>query len=214
VRDIAPEAGYGGVWESEMLLFYAVIKPFAPRQILESGRGRGKSTSILARCFSDSQIISVELDTTGANAAAAVEKLRRYPNVSLLTGDSGTILPQHLKQGDAVLIDGPKDFNAVVLALKLLQTKKPCIVFMHDFPASSAARKFVVRHWPTAFFSDDSAFASLRSIDDERDPLLEKRVRRYGTFACLPGELPEPALRLRFKLLLARIASHFRSSQS
>ena len=42
VRDIAPEAGYGGVWESEMLLFYAAVKSFAPRQILESGRGRAK----------------------------------------------------------------------------------------------------------------------------------------------------------------------------
>src|SRR6476646_12222721 len=104
-RDIAPEAGYGGVWESEMLFFYAAVKPFAPRQILESGRGRGKSTSILARCFPDAQIISVELDPTGENAAAAIDKLRQYPNVSLLTGDSGTILPQHLKEGDAVLID-------------------------------------------------------------------------------------------------------------
>src|SRR4051794_32591679 len=83
VRDIAPEAGYGGVWESEMLLFYAAVKPFAPRQILESGRGRGKSTSILARCFPDAQIISVELDPSGANAAAALEKLKGYPNVTL-----------------------------------------------------------------------------------------------------------------------------------
>jgi len=113
-----------------------------------------------------------------------------------------------------VLIDGPKDFNAVVLAVKLLQTKKPCVVFMHDFPANSAARKFVAEHWPTAFLSDDSAFASFRSLDDERDPLLGKRVRGYGTFACLPGEFPEPAFRLRFKLLLARIASHFSGSKS
>src|SRR4051794_39775317 len=86
LSDVEPEAGFGGVWESEMLLFYAAVKPYAPRQILESGRGRGKSTSILARCFPDAQIISVELDPSGANATAAVEKLTRYPNVTLITG--------------------------------------------------------------------------------------------------------------------------------
>jgi len=51
IQKIPPEAGFGGIWESEMLLFYAAIKTFAPKQILESGHARGKSTLILARCF-------------------------------------------------------------------------------------------------------------------------------------------------------------------
>lgn len=205
VRDIAPEAGYGGVWESEMLLFYAAVKPFAPQQILESGRGRAKSTCILACCFPAAEIISVELNPAAENAAAALEKLGRYSNVTLISGDSADILPQRLQKGDAVLIDGPKDFNAISLALQLLRTGNPCTVFMHDFPANTAPRKFVERHWPTAFFSDDPDFASFRSLDDERDPLLEKRTRGYGTFACLPRELPAPYWRLRLALLIARL---------
>ena len=205
VRDIAPEAGYGGVWESEMLLFYAAVKPFAPKQILESGRGRGKSTNILACCFPAADIISVELNPEAANAAAAREKLERYSNVTLISGDSADVLPERIQEGDAVLIDGPKDFNAISLALQLLKTGKPCAVFMHDFPAGTAPRKFVARHWPTAFFSDDPLFASFRSLDDERDPLLEKRTRGYGTFACLPRELPKPYWRLRLALFLARL---------
>jgi predicted O-methyltransferase YrrM len=214
VRDIVPEAGFGGVWESEMLLFYAAVKPFAPRQILESGRGRGKSTCILACCFPAAEIISVELNPAASNAAAAREKLERYSNVTLISGDSADVLPERLQQGDAVLIDGPKDFNAISLALQLLKTGKPCTVFMHDFPANTAPRKFVAQHWPAAFFSDDPTFESFRSLDDERDPLLDKRVRRYGTFACLPRELPRPASRLRFDLLLARVASHLTSGRS
>jgi len=51
IGSIPPEAGFGGIWESEMFLFYAAVKPFAPKQILESGRARGKITLILARCF-------------------------------------------------------------------------------------------------------------------------------------------------------------------
>ena len=205
IAGIPPEAGFGGVWESEMLLFYVAAKPFAPRQILESGRGRGKSTCILARCFPEAQIISVELTDDTPNAIAAAEKLKPFPNVKLLSGDSHRVLPDHLQMGDAVLIDGPKDFNAVVLALEVLQTGKPCVVFMHDFPAGAPARKFVARHWPNAFFSDDPALQDLRALDDERDPLREKRARGYGTFACLPAGLPKALWRLRLSLSLARL---------
>lgn len=208
ITGIAPEAGFGGVWESEMLLFYAAVKPFAPKQILESGRGRGKSTSILARCFPDAQIISVELDANTPNAVAAEEKLKSCPNVKLLSGDSHAVLPEHLQKGDVVLIDGPKDFNAVLLALEVLRTGKPCAVFMHDFPAGAPARKFVARHWPDAFFSDDQSLQRFRSLDDERDPKAGTRTRGYGTFACLPPGLPAPFWRLRFALILARLRSN------
>src|SRR5437764_3484136 len=76
IASIPPEAGFGGIWESEMFLFYAAVKPFAPKQILESGRARGKSTLILARCFPESRIISVEYERQSENAAAAEAKLK------------------------------------------------------------------------------------------------------------------------------------------
>src|SRR6266851_9543775 len=78
IESIPPEAGFGGIWESEMFLFYAAVKPFTPKQILESGRARGKSTLILARCFADARIISVEFDRQSENAAAAEAKLKPY----------------------------------------------------------------------------------------------------------------------------------------
>src|SRR5438132_9686514 len=113
IGTIPPEAGFGGIWESEMFLFYAAVKPFAPKQILESGRARGKSTLILARCFPESRIISVEYDRQSENAPAAEAKLENESNVDLLYGDSRAILPERLQTGDAVLIDGPKDFRAL-----------------------------------------------------------------------------------------------------
>src|SRR5205085_2122088 len=72
IANIPPEAGHGGIWESEMFLFYAAIKPFAPKQILESGRARGKSTLILARCFPESRIISVEYERQSENSSSAI----------------------------------------------------------------------------------------------------------------------------------------------
>src|SRR5262249_45812459 len=74
IANIAPEAGFGGIWESEMFLFYAAIKTFEPKQVLESGRARGKSTLILARCFPESRIVSVEYERESENALAAEAK--------------------------------------------------------------------------------------------------------------------------------------------
>ena len=200
IGNISPEAGFGGIWESEMFLFYAAVKPFAPKQILESGRARGKSTLILARCFPDAHIVSVEFDRRSENAAAAEAKLKPCSNVELLYGDSREILPQRLQTGDAVLIDGPKDFRALKLALDLLRTGKPCAVFVHDFPPNSPQRKFVERNWANAFFGDNPLFQPFQSLDNERDPRPNPQ-RRYGIFVCLPPPLRVPYWKLRFRLL-------------
>ncbi len=203
IANIPPEAGFGGIWESEMLLFYAAAQPFAPKQILESGRARGKSTLILARCFPDARIISVEFDRQSENAAAAEAKLKPYPNVDLLYGDSRIILPRRLQHDDAVLIDGPKEFRALALALDLLRTGKPCVVFVHDFPPDAPWRTFVERHWRNVFFGDDPLFERFQTLDEERDP-RETPNRSYGIFACLPPALPSPYWQLRLRLLLTR----------
>src|SRR5438270_10268864 len=191
IASIPPEAGFGGIWESEMFLFYAAVRPYAPKRILESGRARGKSTLILARCFPNTRIISVEFDRQSDNAGAAEAKLKPYRNIEILYGDSREILPQRLQSGDAVLIDGPKDFRALKLALQLLRTGKPCAVFIHDFPPDSTWRKFAERNWLDAFFGDDPLFRRFQSLDDERDPRENPR-RRYGIFVCLPPKLPAP----------------------
>lgn len=205
IATIPPEAGFGGIWESEMFLFYLAVQPLVPRQILESGRARGKSTMILACCFPKSRIVSVEFARNSANAAAAEEKLKSLANVELLYGNSRDILPQRLQAGDAVLIDGPKDFRALQLAIDLLATGKPSVVFVHDVPRHSLWRDFVERHWPKAFFGDDPAFASFRALDRERDPRSPNHQRGYGVFAVLPHELPASASSLRFRLLLTRV---------
>ena len=208
LNGIPPEAGFGGIWESEMFLFFATVKPFEPPQILESGRARGKSTSILARCFPQSRIVSVELERDSDNAPAAEAKLRDYRNVELLYGDSRKILPERLQQGDAVLIDGPKGFRSVELAIELLRTGKPCVVFVHDFPAESPWRKFVERHWPNVFFGDDPQFEPFKVLDQGRDPRTSgDKAGNYGIFACFPPRLPKPYWRLRMALLLARSTS-------
>lgn len=199
IATIPLEAGFGGIWESEMFLFYAAVKPFAPKQILESGRARGKSTLILARCFPESGIVSIEYERESGNVPAAEAKLKNEPNVELLYGDSREILPQRLQPGDAVLIDGPKDFRALKLAIDLLRTGKPCAVFIHDFPPNSSQRKFVERNFPNAFFGDDPLFGQFQTLDVDRDPRPNPQ-RRYGVFVCLSPPLPPFGLAARMRL--------------
>ncbi len=199
IANIPPEAGFGGIWESEMFLFYAAVKPCAPKQILESGRARGKSTLILARCFPESRIVSVEYERESENAPAAEAKLKSESNVDLLYGDSHEILPAQLQEGDAVLIDGPKDFRALKLAVDLLRTGRPCAIFIHDFPPNSPQRKFVEENFPNAWFGDDPLFQHFQSLDNDRDPRSNPQ-RRYGILCCLPPPLPPLNLFARLRL--------------
>jgi predicted O-methyltransferase YrrM len=201
------ELGFGGIGPRGMFFFYATVRRFAPRQILESGRMRGGSTLMLARCFPEARIVSVEFDRNPTHAAIAEAKLKSYANVELLYGDSREILPGRLQAGDAVLIDGPKDFRALKFALRLLRTGKPCAVLIHDFHQGQPARRFVERHWPGAFFSDEPAFAiHLRELNLRigRDPNSKHRV---APFVCLPAGLPAPYLILLFRMVCTRVAS-------
>jgi predicted O-methyltransferase YrrM len=201
------ESGFGGIGPRGMFFFYAAVGSLAPKQILESGRMRGGSTLMLARCFPQARIVSVEFDRNPKHAAVAEAKLKPYANVELLYGDSREILPGRLQPGAAVLIDGPKEFRALKFALRLLRTGKPCAVFIHDFHRGQPARKFVEQHWPAAFFSDDPTFAvHLRELNSRigRDPDSKHVV---APFVCLPAGLPAPYSVLLFRIIWARAVS-------
>jgi len=204
IADLKRESGFGGIGPRGMFFFYAAVCPFAPRQILESGRMRGGSTLMLARCFPQTQIVSVEFDRDPVHAAVAESRLKPYANVELLYGDSRDLLPERLQAGDAVLIDGPKGFRALKLALQLLRTEKPCAVLIHDFYQGEPARKFLERYWSNAFFSDDPAFAVyLRELNARigRDPDSKHAV---SPFVCLPARLPALYSVLLFRIIWAR----------
>ena len=209
IEAVPRESGFRGIGPRGMFFFYAAVRPFGPKQILESGRMRGESTLMLARCFPQARIVSVEFDLDSTHAAIAEAKLRPYVNVELLYGDSREILPERLETGDAVLIDGPKEFRALKLALRLLRTGKPCAVFIHDFYQGEPARKFVERHWPGAFFSDDPALAArFRELGSQIDPAYDPDSKHpTSPFVCLPRDLPASYLALLFRIISARAVS-------
>lgn len=180
-----------GIRPSEMFFLFAAVADRAPKRIIESGRARAQSTLVLSALFPEAQIISVESDPQSPDVPVAAERLRDQSNVVLRFGDSRVLLPEIVRAGDVVLIDGPKDFRAVKLALGLLRKQKPVAVFVHDLWRGSLARNFVDRSLHSAFLSDAPEWVRSYSALDftgENAPAFPSGARVvYGaTLGCFP----------------------------
>lgn len=184
-----------------------------PQQILESGRARGQSTLLLARCFPDTPLISIEFNEEHPDAPMALEKLKPYRNVSCRFGDATRMLPDLVRPGDLVIIDGPKGVRGLRTAISALQ-RGARIVFLHDCSRDSRIRPLIEKQIPHAFFSDDPRFIEAYAHLNRYMP--EKKLKRWeqatrhepkvsygGTFACIPLLEGFPSMTDRFKLRVA-----------
>jgi hypothetical protein len=180
----------------EGFFVFALLESDPPQRLLESGRGRGYSTEIFARCFPATRILSVELEQDSADTKIAAERLNSRQNVQCIFGDARVALLRLIKPGDVVVIDGPKDFRALKLAFRLLRTGKPRAVFVHDLERGSAPRRFLEQHIPDVLFSDEEEFlryygfvGTLEPRPPRGQPLSPAVVDRLreGAMGYLPG---------------------------
>jgi len=198
-----------GILYSEMFFLHLCTQAAKPSRIFESGRARGQSTLLLSTIFSDLQVVSIESDPTSPDVQVAQERLRGRDNVSMRFGDATRILPAEVRKGDVVLIDGPKGFRGLRLALRLLATGRVMQVCVHDCALGTEERTFLDAHLRGALYSDSIEFARIargldaacwadippdRRFDGERPP----RAYGYG-LACIPFD-PEES----YRMLLAR----------
>jgi|SRR5439155_17272503 len=211
-----------GILYSEMFFLYLCAQSAMPNRVVESGRARGQSTLMLSTIFSDSQVVSIESDPHSPDVQVAQERLRGRNNVSLRFGDATRILPAEVRQGDVVLIDGPKGFRGLRLALRLLATGKLKQVFVHDCALGSEERAFLDAHLRGALYSDSIEFARIarvldagcwaeippdRRFDGERPP----HAYGYG-LACIPFDPTAPYRTLFARAVVAGIRSRFAHS--
>ena len=208
-----------GVLFSEVLFVCAALPAAEPQRLFESGRACGVSTYLLSVCFPSSKIVSIEFDPQSPDVEVAARNLRDRKNVECLFGDARQLLPELVREGDVVVIDGPKHFRALRLALRLLRHCGPMAVFIHDCFQGSPERDFLSGNPTGAFFSDDEAFVrSFAFLDapcwelrrgletvEFSEPYLSHGIRSsYGpTFACLPGNPHLDFRRLQTRLMLA-----------
>lgn len=199
-----------GILFSEMFFFWLCARDVKPRRILESGRARGQSTLILSHCFPDAEIVSVEYDRNSPDVAVAAERLQGRGNVRQLFGDATRLLPEMAQDGDVALIDGPKGYRGLRLALNLLASGRLPLVFVHDTARGAPERDFLDRRMPEAAYSDRPDFADVAHGLDQGawDELPEAHrwtaagapAAGYGfSLACLPHQAGRG-----YRLLLAR----------
>ncbi|MEO7168728.1 MAG: hypothetical protein ABI787_09375 [Spartobacteria bacterium] len=177
-----------GIRRSEMFFFFSLVAGLNPTRIVESGRARAQSTLVLSRLFPETAIVSLESDPDSPDVAVAAERLRDCANVECRFGDSLQLLPELVQPGDVVLIDGPKDFRALKLALRLLDERKPAAVFVHDLWLGSPVRVFVDRSLRSALLSDEPRWVERYAMLDSQQspaPATDGRRRAYGaTIGC------------------------------
>lgn len=155
-----------GILNSEMFFLSICAQLVAPRRILESGRARGQSTLLLSMLFPELPIISIEHDPDSPDIAVAEARLAGKRNVDLRFGDATRIIPSEVRNGDIVLIDGPKSWRALRLALRILASGKASLVFIHDCGIGSPERDFLNARVPTALYSDEIEFAQIAHVLD------------------------------------------------
>lgn len=185
-----------GILNSEMFFLWLCAQAAPPKRILESGRARGQSTLILARCFPDAEILSVERHSHTPDAAVAAERLKNEANVRLLFGDATRLLPALARPGDLALIDGPKGLRGVRLALALLASRDLPMVFVHDTGPGTLGRLFFDRCLPAALYSGEPDLVRYsHALDDEKAMEIPPAHRflaggdsgEYGySLACIP----------------------------
>lgn len=150
-----------GILYSEVFFLWLCARAAAPKRILESGRARGQSTLLLAECFPALPLISLEHDPRSADVAVAAERLRGRANVDLQFGDATSVLPRLARAGDVALIDGPKGWRGIRLALRLLAEGRVGMVFVHDVLPGTPERRFLEKWLPHALYSDHPNFAAV-----------------------------------------------------
>lgn len=212
-----------GIDISEAFFVFSTAADARPRQIVESGRALGQSTELLARCFPHVSVVSVEANPNHPDAPLALQRLSELPNVACLFGNSRVLLPELVLPGDIVVIDGPKRFRAIKLALRVLRRRQPALIFIHDCPRGTPVRRFLDAHVPGAFFSDDHRFVQeFCYLDRNRDEAVLRRWtdpahrpadRSYSaTFACIPSRPGYPRTSAFVRVTLARFADNLARS--
>lgn len=120
------------IFPSEAFLFYREAKRIDADHIIESGIGNGGSTAYLDKLFPEIKITSID--------RGKVEQIRLdHPRIEFVQGDGVHKVPLAVYHSSgkslAVLIDGPKGYQAIKLASSLLRNERVKIVAIHDLQA-------------------------------------------------------------------------------
>lgn len=169
-----------GVFWSELLAFSALAKHAGAEHVVESGTGLGFSATVLSRLFKHVTTIGQEDTPPGLPS-----------NVYPIKGDSWEHMWQYVEECDAVLIDGPKGSESVLLAQEACAyNERPSIIAVHDCQRGSVARRLLEEAFPEMWFSDDEAHLSaFGHLDRECLDMAKSRGKTFSVHGPTLGIL-------------------------
>lgn len=169
-----------GVFWSELLAFSALAKHAGVENVVESGTGLGFSATVLSCLF-------MHVTTIGQEATPPGLPSNVYP----VKGDAWEHMWKYVEGGDAVLIDGPKGEEAVLLAQEACAyNERPSILAVHDCQRGSVARRLLEEAFPEMWYTDDAAFvADFGYMDDECAAMAASRGKIFATHGPTLGIL-------------------------
>lgn len=185
-----------GILHSEMLAACGAFDLLGCDLIVESGRCRAQSTSILAAYFAGRRvrIISVELTRDDVIAPFAERRLAGCDNVELLYGDSLQLLPLIMASNPTarigLLIDGPKSYTAIKLIERLTGASPNIVVAcLHDTALGSDARKDLNTPLFDCAFTDHPDFVrAYHALDASCAAIAAGAINTTALNAAIAGE--------------------------
>lgn len=113
------------------------IEKKQPEIIIESWRARWYSTEILATCFPNIKIISIDFEKN-KDTKISEEKLSKYNNIEIVYWDSRKIIDNYLTNNKSyIFIDWPKWHEAILLTSKIFNNENVLSIALDDFPVES-----------------------------------------------------------------------------
>jgi hypothetical protein len=195
-----------GILHSEAALILHFCRAHGISAIIESGRARAQSTSMLAKYLPDVLVVSVEARPDHPDSIYGTARVAGFDNVQALTGDGKSAVPSIIDQVRdehiAVLLDGPKGLQALELLDKCFR-RGPHVKlgFIHDMRrldhgARSPFRTAAEAIYPTAVFSDGVGLAPFAWMDNQilaaGGPVGPAHEREYGSYGPTIGVFFNP----------------------
>jgi predicted O-methyltransferase YrrM len=164
----------GAIFPCEMALFLYRCSQTGVDCIIESGRGEGYSTAIIAAYAAEKNIrvISSDFESDRQLALRCRERLERFPNLELLTGDSFDNLPSTLRgirsSAVALLIDGPKYDDAICFSAACAAIGPVRLIAHHNTEPQVPWYQHFMRRFPRAHHFEDSELCLSSAFPDFR----------------------------------------------
>jgi hypothetical protein len=177
----------GAISPRELVYFLACCRVAGVTRVIESGRQDGVSTGIIAEALQPFgvTVASIDWEADRSQAEECRNRLAGMPNLELIKGDAAEEIPRLIAQSRkhvvALLIDGPKNFEALALLFAAAQSPTVRILAEHNLsPGKLARQKLEIISSTPCFFENETFigpyWGKLGAQEDER---LSKLSCRY-----------------------------------